>query len=63
MYWACYAFEEKDLFDESPQLINNSEADAWGILADIENNPDDGSWLYEEDKIERKENPNDWLRG
>lgn len=63
LYWACYAFEEKDLFDESPQLINNSEADAWGILADIENNPDDGSWLYEEDKIERKENPNDWLRG
>lgn len=63
LYWACYAFEEKDLFDESPQLINSSENDAWGILADIENNPDDGSWLYEEDKIERKENPNDWLRG
>ena len=47
LYWACYAFEAKDIFDTTPNVINKKDEDddAWGILSDATEPEEDWKWL------------------
>lgn len=47
LYWACYAFEAKDVFDTTPNVINKKDEDddVWGILSDATEPEEDWKWL------------------
>ena len=46
LYWACFSFEAKDVFDITPNIINKNEEDeTWGILSDVSEPEEDWKWL------------------